>query len=373
MIDRPDQFEQNIEVLETMYKILASQSEKNKSSHPDWRVVFCGGPMGQIEETQAETNEYLRIPYPLPFGDVPIDLDPIVLKKAGRFPSCSSAILLHLSRNGCDSRRIETIPTQAVPYTNRIHGPAIGRSAGSPERLPRMGSNQAARESDGRAVRRAAVGTAGMNYTVKEIYYTLQGEGAQSGPGRGVLRFAGCNLWSGREEDRATAVCQFCDTDFVGTDGPAAASLRRLQELADAVAQTWPAQDRQAVRRLHRRRTALADRRAARRRTSSARLRDRHRNQRHAAAAAGHRLDHASAPRRTPNLVLESGDELKLVFPQAGRRAGTLRSARISRISSCSRWTGPSAKRNTQLAVSYCLEHPQWRLSLQTHKFIGIA
>jgi len=85
MIDRPDQFEQNIEVLESMYKILAGQSEKNKSSHPDWRVVFCGASMGQIEETQAETNEYLRIPYPLPVGDVSVDLDPIVLKKPEDF------------------------------------------------------------------------------------------------------------------------------------------------------------------------------------------------------------------------------------------------------------------------------------------------
>ena len=124
-----------------------------------------------------------------------------------------------------------------------------------------------------------------MTYAVKEIFYTLQGEGANAGRPAVFCRFAGCNLWTGHEKDRATAVCTFCDTDFVGTDGDGGGKFHTAQELADAIAEQWPSSDVRGtpLRRVHRRRAAAADGPGARLRAARGGLRDRRRDERHAA------------------------------------------------------------------------------------------
>ena len=137
-------------------------------------------------------------------------------------------------------------------------------------------------------------------YTVKEIFYTLQGEGANAGRPAVFCRFSGCNLWTGREADRATAICDFCDTDFVGV-GPDGGKFATAEALADAVASRWPARTTaRPLRRLHRRRAAAAARRKRRSTRSTPRVRRRRRNERDAGSAAGHRLDlrEPQGPRR---------------------------------------------------------------------------
>ncbi len=163
-----------------------------------------------------------------------------------------------------------------------------------------------------------------MTYQVKEIFYTLQGEGAYTGRPAVFCRFAGCNLWSGREEQRARAVCQFCDTDFVGTDGPGGGQFATAQDLAQAVAGTWRGE---------------------------------------------------SHPRSHPFVVCTGGEPLlQLDRPAvdalhaAGFRYEQLRFDRFR----LQPMDGPDQEQNTRAAVAYCLAHPQWQLSLQTHKFLGI-
>ncbi len=212
-----------------------------------------------------------------------------------------------------------------------------------------------------------------MSYQVKEICYTLQGEGAQTGRPAVFCRFAGCNLWSGREKDRATAVCRFCDTDFVGTDGPGGGRFATADELADAVAVRWPAGDRSEgtpfvvctggepllqldpplIGALHDRGFSVAIE------TNGTRP-----------APPG--IDWICvSPKAGAPLVLTAGHELKLVFPQSGAEPD-----RFEQLSFVY-WflqpmDGPDRERNTRLAVQYCLSHPRWRLSLQTHKYLGI-
>jgi len=210
-----------------------------------------------------------------------------------------------------------------------------------------------------------------MTYAVKEIYYTLQGEGAQAGRAAVFLRFAGCNLWTGREEDRSSAVCTFCDTDFVGTDGPNGGKFAAADSLAEAVAGQWPAGasegrlvvctggepalqlDAPLVAALHARgfRVAIET------------------NGTQPLKAA---VDWVCvSPKAAAPLVLRDGDELKLVFPQA--EAPPERFAGLGfREFFLQPMDGPEKERNTILATRYCLEHPRWRLSLQTHKIIGI-
>ncbi|HWP35820.1 MAG TPA: 7-carboxy-7-deazaguanine synthase [Thermodesulfobacteriota bacterium] len=214
-----------------------------------------------------------------------------------------------------------------------------------------------------------------MSYAVKEIFYTLQGEGAQTGRPAVFLRFAGCNLWSGREEDRATAVCRFCDTDFVGTDGPGGGRFASAEALAAAVAAAWPAAsggrpagrplvvctggepllqlDAPLVAALHAAGFEVAIE------TNGTRQ-----------PPAG--IDWICvSPKAGAELVLRAGDELKLVFPQPG--AEPERFERLDfRYFFLQPMDGPDRERNTRLAVRYCLEHPQWRLSLQTHKLLGL-
>mgnify|MGYP000851914309 CR=1 FL=1 len=208
-----------------------------------------------------------------------------------------------------------------------------------------------------------------MSYTVKEIYYTLQGEGAQAGRAAVFCRFAGCNLWSGREDDRATAVCQFCDTDFVGTDGPGGGKFESAEALADAVAACWPGGgepfvvctggepllqlDEPLIAALHARGFSIAIE------TNGTRQ-----------APPG--VDWICvSPKANAECVLQRGDELKLVYPQIG--AEPERFAQLAfRHFFLQPMDGPQRALNTQLATEYCLQHPQWRLSLQTHKLIGI-
>lgn len=208
-----------------------------------------------------------------------------------------------------------------------------------------------------------------MSYTVKEIFYTLQGEGAQAGRAAVFCRFAGCNLWSGREQDRATAVCQFCDTDFVGT-GPDGGRFATAEQLVERVAQCWgPATgkrfvvctggepllqlDPPLIDALHAKEFEIAVE------TNGT-----------IAAPAG--IDWVCvSPKAGAELVQTTGDELKLVYPQTGV-APERYAAMGFRHFFLQPMDGPSRARNTQLAIGYCMEHPQWRLSMQTHKMVGI-
>jgi len=220
-----------------------------------------------------------------------------------------------------------------------------------------------------------------MSYTVKEIFYTLQGEGAHTGRPAVFCRFAGCNLWSGREEDRLRAVCQFCDTDFVGTDGPGGGRFESALALATAIAATWitplsvrgrsftKSQDRpfvvctggepllqidtELVAALHDFGFAVAIE------TNGTRV-----------PPPG--IDWICvSPKAGAELVLHTGHELKLVFPQPGAEPERFVNLNFQHFF-LQPMDGPERERNTQLAVRYCLAHPQWRLSLQTHKLLGI-
>jgi 7-carboxy-7-deazaguanine synthase (Cx14CxxC type) len=212
-----------------------------------------------------------------------------------------------------------------------------------------------------------------MSYAVKEVYYTLQGEGAQTGRPAVFLRFAGCNLWTGREADRATAVCSFCDTDFVGTDRPGGGRYATAQELAAVVARHWPQEhaararpyvvctggepllqlDAPLVEALHARGFEVAVE------TNGTRP-----------APPG--LDWICvSPKAGAEPVLTHGHELKLVYPQAGAPPERFEALAFDHFF-LQPMDGPDRERNTQLALAYCLAHPQWRLSLQTHKVLQI-
>ena len=212
-----------------------------------------------------------------------------------------------------------------------------------------------------------------MSYAVKEIYYTLQGEGAQTGRAAVFCRFSGCNLWSGHEEDRASAICQFCDTDFVGTDGRGGGKFFSAQELARAVASTWTASyfsrsrpyvvctggepllqlDEDLVAAFHAKGFEVAIE------TNGSRL-----------PPPG--IDWVCvSPKAGSELLLRSGDELKLVYPQAGAEPENFQHLDFQRFF-LQPMDGPERDANINLAIEYCLLHPQWRLSLQTHKLLGL-
>jgi 7-carboxy-7-deazaguanine synthase (Cx14CxxC type) len=212
-----------------------------------------------------------------------------------------------------------------------------------------------------------------VSYSVKEIFYTLQGEGAQTGRAAVFCRFAGCNLWSGREQDRATAACRFCDTDFRGTDGPGGGTFATAERLAERISATWPAGaggaarplvvctggepllqlDDPLIAALHARGFAIAV-------ETNGTL----------PAPAG--LDWICvSPKGNAPLRITSGHELKLVYPQPEappeRFAGLAFEHRFLQP-----MDGPLLTENIKRTVAYCLEHPAWRLSLQTHKWLGI-
>jgi len=211
-------------------------------------------------------------------------------------------------------------------------------------------------------------------YAVKEIYYTLQGEGANTGRPAVLLRFAGCNLWSGREQDRATAQCGFCDTDFVGTDGPGGARFDSSEALARAVAAAWPAGGGAPGAR----RFVVC--------TGGEPLLQLDESLTAALHASGFEIAIETngtllpppgidwvcvSPKAGVELALGWGDELKLVFPQEGLPPESLEDLNF-RHWFLQPMDGPDRARNTELAVRYCLAHPRWRLSLQTHKLVGI-
>lgn len=210
-----------------------------------------------------------------------------------------------------------------------------------------------------------------MTYAVKEIYYTLQGEGANTGRPAVFLRFAGCNLWTGREEDRASAICQFCDTDFVGGSKFASAEL-----LAAAVSSEWSRVacpgatprgpfvvitggepllqlDQPLIDRLH----ALGFEIAI---------------ETNGTLPAPHGIDWICvSPKANASLVQTSGSELKVVYPQEGMILENFEKLDFDHFF-VQPMDGPDVEHNTELAARYCLEHPRWRLSLQTHKLLGI-
>jgi 7-carboxy-7-deazaguanine synthase len=212
-----------------------------------------------------------------------------------------------------------------------------------------------------------------MTYAVKEIFFTLQGEGANTGRPAVFCRFAGCNLWTGREADRADATCQFCDTDFVGVDGPGGGKFATAEDLARAVAEQWPANvsgrarklvvctggepllqmDADIVRELHAQGFEIAIE------TNGTQL-------------PPDDIDWICvSPKAGAPLVLTSGNELKLVYPQADGEPERFADLDFEQFF-LQPMDGPDRERNTELALAYCLSHPQWRLSIQTHKLLGI-
>ncbi len=210
-----------------------------------------------------------------------------------------------------------------------------------------------------------------MTYSAKEVFLTVQGEGGQAGRPAVFLRFAGCNLWSGREQDRATAVCSFCDTDFVGVDGDGGGKFATADALADHVAAMWRGRegdprlvvctggepllqlDTALIAALHARGFDIAVE------TNGT-----------VVAPAG--IDWICvSPKADAPVVQKSGAELKLVFPQTAAMPDRFEHLSFERF-----WLqpmdGPHQAENTAAAIEYCLTHPQWRLSVQTHKYIGV-
>ena len=210
-----------------------------------------------------------------------------------------------------------------------------------------------------------------MSDQVKEIFYTLQGEGAQAGRPAVFCRFAGCNLWTGREQDRASAVCQFCDTDFVGVDGTGGGKFATPEALANAVLAFWPESDtdhRLVVctggEPLLQIDTPLIDALHARGFRIAVET--------NGTIAAPPGLDWICvSPKSDAPLAQTRGDELKLVFPQAQARPERFEHLEFTRYL-LQPMDGPDREANTVLAIAYCMAHPRWRLSLQTHKFTGI-
>jgi len=210
-----------------------------------------------------------------------------------------------------------------------------------------------------------------MTYSVKEIYYTLQGEGAQTGRPAVFCRFAGCNLWSGLEHDRARAICTFCDTDFVGTNGPGGGKFKAAEDLVDAVAVQWPEGtggtplvvctggepllqlDGQLVRAFHKKGIKVAV-------------------ETNGTLVAPESIDWITvSPKADAKVVQVHGNELKLVYPQERAKPEQFAHLNFAHFF-LQPMDGPDRAANTEASVAYCKAHPQWRLSLQTHKLIGL-
>jgi 7-carboxy-7-deazaguanine synthase len=210
-----------------------------------------------------------------------------------------------------------------------------------------------------------------MTYAVKEIFFTLQGEGRNTGRAAVFCRFTGCNLWSGREDDRATAVCTFCDTDFVGTDGLGGGRFGSGCELARAIAGMWPSSssgrrfvvltggepllqvDTELLEALHAEQFEIA-------------------LETNGTIPVPFGVDWVCvSPKAGTALAVQAGNEIKLVFPQQDVDPATFESLSFDHFL-LSPLDGPMAQENTRAAVAYCLQHTRWRLSLQTHKLLGI-
>jgi 7-carboxy-7-deazaguanine synthase len=210
-----------------------------------------------------------------------------------------------------------------------------------------------------------------MTYTIKEIFYTLQGEGTHTGRPAVFCRFAGCNLWTGREEDRATAICNFCDTDFVGV-GPDGGKFRSPDELADAIAERWPSLNG------HGKRFVVCTGGEPLLQLDEAAIAALHDRGFEVAIETNGTLEPPAgidwicvSPKAGSKTVLRRGHELKLVYPQLGAEPEGFEAGDFDHFY-LQPMDGPDLARNTQLALEYCLAHPQWKLSLQTHKFVGI-
>jgi 7-carboxy-7-deazaguanine synthase len=212
-----------------------------------------------------------------------------------------------------------------------------------------------------------------MAYSVKEIYYTLCGEGANTGRAAVFCRFAGCNLWTGREEDRANAICNFCDTDFVGTDGLGGGTFASPEDLAKAVATAWPEPLSARVQPL-----VVC--------TGGEPLLQLNGQLVSAFHVAGFEIAIETNGTRLPppdvdwicvspkagaELILRSGHELKLIYPQEGAEPEQFEDLDFQHFF-LQPMDGLNREANTQLVIQYCLNHPKWRLSLQTHKILGI-
>ena len=209
-----------------------------------------------------------------------------------------------------------------------------------------------------------------MGYAVKEIFLTLQGEGAHAGRAAVFCRFSGCNLWSGREQDRATATCKFCDTDFIGTDGTLGGRYPSANDLADAVASQWAGEhgyryvvltggepllqvDDDLIDALHARGFSIG-------------------LETNGTIEPPDGVDWVCvSPKAGADLVVRNGNELKLVYPQADAPPAMFVDLAFERFS-LQPMDGPDVAANTERAVDYCVRHPQWRLSVQTHKTLGI-
>jgi 7-carboxy-7-deazaguanine synthase len=212
-----------------------------------------------------------------------------------------------------------------------------------------------------------------MSYFVKEIYYTLQGEGANAGRPAVFCRLTGCNLWTGREQDRSTAVCNFCDTDFIGTDGPGGGVFPDSESLASAINLRWPTQSATTLNRL----VVCTGGEPLLQLDSGL-------------VGALHQLGFVVAvetngtiippdgidwvcvsPKEKADFVLRRGQELKLVYPQPGLTPEDFRHLDFEYFF-LQPMDGPNLKANIQSAIDYCLTNPEWRLSLQLHKVVGI-
>jgi 7-carboxy-7-deazaguanine synthase (Cx14CxxC type) len=209
-----------------------------------------------------------------------------------------------------------------------------------------------------------------VSYAVKEIFMTLQGEGAHMGRAAVFCRFAGCNLWNGREQDRQSAICRFCDTDFVGTDGTLGGRYASAEALADAISGQWSGQnadrftvltggepllqlDAALIAALHGRGFAIAV-------------------ETNGTIAPPDGLDWICvSPKAGSELIIRAGDELKLVYPQDGAAPEDFADLSFTRFS-LQPMHGPDVAENTVAAIDYCMRHSKWRLSLQTHKTLGI-
>ncbi len=210
-----------------------------------------------------------------------------------------------------------------------------------------------------------------MTYAVKEIFYTLQGEGANTGRPAVFCRFAGCNLWNGREDSRAEATCRFCDTDFVGVDGPGGGSFTTADALAAAVSEAWPVADSG-------KRFVVCTGGEPLLQLDPPLLDALHRAGFEVAVETNGTLQPPAgidwlcvSPKAGAELTARSGDEIKLVYPQPG--AEPERFERLPfRHFFLQPMDGPDRQANTDSALRYCLAHPRWRLSLQTHKLLGI-
>jgi len=208
-------------------------------------------------------------------------------------------------------------------------------------------------------------------YQIKEMYYTLQGEGARTGRPSVFCRFTGCNLWSGREKDRSTAVCNFCDTDFVGVDGPGGGKFINALELSDAIEAFWPNEepnkyvvftggepglqlDKNVVDHLHLKNFEVAV-------------------ETNGTLDLPLNIDWLTvSPKADSTLKIRSGNELKLVYPQENVFPNSFEDLDF-KIFYLQPMDNEDKDKNTQRTIQYCLENPKWKLSLQTHKYMGIA